>query len=125
MDYLLPIVELLEKGKIADSSEKVTIYEKSYKEHEGVHLLMVKDTMTKYLLVAGIGKLFEDLNGKDIGSQGKACQLTYENRLVLNRYFDFTVPQAFGTKLATIGLGDRLGLASPGHIQTVEGRKVK
>ena len=41
------------------------------------------------------------------------------NRLVLNRYFDHTVPRAFGTEIATVGLGDRLGLASPGHIGSV------
>ena len=70
-------------------------------------------------------QLYDDLEGTDIGGKGKACPLTYENRLVLNRYFDYTAPRAFGTKIATIGLGDRLGLASPGHIETVLGKEIK
>src|SRR5690606_12602301 len=40
-------------------------------------------------------------------------------------YFDYTKPRAFGTKIATIGLGDRLGLASPGHIKTIAGRNIR
>src|SRR5690625_6644845 len=86
---------------------------------------MVKNDSEKLLLAAGHGSLFDELEGTKIGEKGKACPLTHENRLVLNRYFDYTVPRAFGTKIATIGLGDRLGLASPGHIQTVKDRQIK
>ena len=86
---------------------------------------MVKDQAEKYILATGNGQLYDDLEGTSIEGKGKACPLTYENRLVLNRYFDYTAPRAFGTKIATIGLGDRLGLASPGHIETVKGKEIK
>src|SRR5690606_39236021 len=39
--------------------------------------------------------------------------------------FEYTRPCAIGTQMATIGLGDRLGLASPGHIKTIAGRNIR
>ncbi|MEI3605235.1 tagaturonate epimerase family protein [Pseudogracilibacillus sp. SE30717A] len=125
MESLQPVIELLQAGKTASNSVDVKVYEKSFKEHEGVRLLMVKTSGVKYILATGSGALYNDLQGEAIGENGKACALTHENRLVLNKYFAYTAPQAFGTRVATIGLGDRLGLASPGHIETVRGHKVK
>lgn len=125
MKELQPIIDQLATGNVPSSTESVKVYEKSYQQFEDVHLLMVKVDTEKYLVVAGQGKLFDELTGENLNDHGKVCPLSHENRLVINRYFDFTVPRAFGTKIATIGLGDRLGLASPGHIQTIEGRKVK
>ena len=125
MKELQPIIDQLATGNVPSSTESVKVYEKSYQQFEDVHLLMVKVDTEKYLVVAGQGKLFDELTGENLNDHGKVCPLSHENRLVINRYFDFTVPRAFGTKIATIGLGDRLGLASPGHIQAIEGRKVK
>ena len=125
MKELQPIIDQLATGNVPSSTESVKVYEKSYQQFEDVHLLMVKVDTEKYLVVAGQGTLFDELTGEQLTDNSKVCPLTHENRLVINRYFDFTVPRAFGTKIATIGLGDRLGLASPGHIQTIEGRKVK
>lgn len=50
--------------------------------------------------------------------------LTHENRLVLNHHFEFTRPIACGREGASIGLGDRLGIATPGHVKAVNNRKV-
>lgn len=122
---LLPIIEMLAQGEVAESTTHVKVYEKSYKNYENVHLLMVKVGNEKYILATGTGLLYDELVGDQIVDRGKKCPLTHENRLVLNRYFDYTKPRAFGTKTATIGLGDRLGLASPGHIETVRKSKMK
>lgn len=125
MKNLLPIIELLERGKVAPQTDQVKVYEKSYTKNEQVHLLMVKVQGKKFIVATGAGQIYEELAGTSIEGKGKLCPLTHENRLVLNRYFDYTVPQAFGTEIATIGLGDRLGLASPGHIETIQGRNIK
>jgi tagaturonate epimerase len=124
MEHLKPIIEELKQGKIASGNTDVKIYEKSLVKHDNVNLLMVKDKNGKWLLAAGEGALFDELTGTSIDG-AKVCPLTHENRLVLNRHFDYTVPKAFGTKIATMGLGDRLGLASPGHIETVRDHNVK
>ncbi|MBS4195134.1 tagaturonate epimerase family protein [Lederbergia citri] len=124
MEKLKSVIEQLEQGKVVSNTENVKVYEKSFKDHEHVRLLMVKTNGNRYIVTVGEGTLFDELQGKNIGN-GKVCPLSHENRLVLNRYFDFTVPRAFGTKIATMGLGDRLGIASPGHIETIKGHNVK
>ncbi len=125
MERLQSVLTLLQEDKVASNSNDVKVYEKSLKEHENVRLLMVKAGGKKYILATGSGDLYNELQGEAIENNGKACPLTHENRLVLNKYFAYTVPQAFGTKVATFGLGDRLGLASPGHIETVKEHNVK
>ena len=125
MKHLLPTIELLEQGKIASDASNLKVYKESYTDSDGVHLLMVKDHAEKLILASGNGQLYDALVGTDIDGKGKVCPLIHENRLVLNHYFDYTAPQAFGTEIATIGLGDRLGLASPGHIETIKGKKIK
>jgi hypothetical protein len=45
--------------------------------------------------------------------------------MVLNQYLPFTTPSAFGRKTATFGAGDRLGLATPGHIRSFQGSRAK
>lgn len=125
MDHLVPVLELLEQKEVATDTDNVKVYKNSFRTHEGVSLLMIKDSSKKFLLAAGSGSLFDELEGEKVTEQGKVCDLTHENRLVLNQYFEFTKPRAFGKEIATIGLGDRLGLASPGHIQTVKERNVK
>ena len=125
MEHLLTTIKLLEQGKLASDSSGIKVYKESFTASDNVHLLLIKDHAVKLILATGNGQLYDDLVGTSIGGKGKACPLTHENRLVLNRYFDYTAPKAFGTKIATIGLGDRLGLASPGHIETIKGKNIK
>ncbi|WP_099362435.1 tagaturonate epimerase family protein [Fredinandcohnia onubensis] len=125
MEHMKQLVEALKNGNVFENSGEVKVYEKSVTHHDNVSLVMVRDQQQKWILASGEGALFEELNGTVITDNGKACPLTHENRLVLNRCFEYTVPRAFGTKVATMGLGDRLGLASPGHIETVRDHNVK
>lgn len=119
------IAKAIQTGEIDQIQQAgIKVYPRSYHTHEDTKLLMIRQDKTKYIVAVGSGALYDDLQGEEKDGC-KLCGLTHENRLVLNRYFDFTVPRAFGTQVATIGLGDRLGLASPGHIKTVEGRDVR
>ncbi|MFH5184922.1 tagaturonate epimerase family protein [Paenibacillus sp. TAB 01] len=125
MSQFQTIAQAMKQGNVTDiAADNVKVYPHSFSESGGVQLLMVKSDNTKYILATGEGALFDELQGEADGGV-KVCPLTHENRLVLNKYFDYTVPRAFGTQVATIGLGDRLGIASPGHIQTVRGRDVR
>ncbi|WP_166238213.1 tagaturonate epimerase family protein [Paenibacillus turpanensis] len=117
---------LLSGGDIAAiQAGQVKVYPRSLTEHEGDKLLVVKDGYTKKLIVTGTGALASELQGEAAGNGAKVCPLSHENRLVLNRHLPWTAPRAFGTQIATIGLGDRLGVASQGHIQTVRGRDIR
>jgi hypothetical protein len=119
------IIEAMNHGNLSLAENGgVKIYPRSLSSHGQVKLLMVKQGASKVIVAAGRGELYDELEGEELDG-GKCCPLSHANRLVLNRYFDYTVPRAFGTQIATIGLGDRLGLASPGHIRTVQGRDIR
>ncbi|CAM3442970.1 tagaturonate epimerase family protein [Marinicrinis lubricantis] len=104
--------------------EEVKVYEKSFETAGSDQIVMIRTGTEKKLLVKGGGELYQALQGETVNGDVKLAPLSHENRLVLNRFFDYTVPKAFGPNVATIGLGDRLGLASPGHIQTIRSRGV-
>jgi hypothetical protein len=113
---------------LKNGGAELKVYERSFTEHEGVRLVMIKQNGVKALLVEGTGALSEALDGEPVqgGSvPAKLCPLTHANRLTLNRFLPYTAPRAFGTQISTIGLGDRLGIASPGHIQTVSGKDIR
>lgn len=125
MSFVAQIVQAMQNNDVSGLKlEGVKVYPRSFAQHGGVKLLMVKEGRNKRIVAAGAGALFDELQG-ETKDGAKLCPLTHENRLVLNRYFDYTVPRAFGTQVATIGLGDRLGVASPGHINTVRGRDIR
>jgi hypothetical protein len=119
------LIQSMKSGSLQTfSSPDVKLYPNSYTESNGTSLVMVRTAEGKRIAAVGAGPLYDALQGEQVEG-GKLCPLTHENRLVLNRYLPYTKPQAFGTQIATMGLGDRLGIASPGHIQTVRGRGVR
>lgn len=118
------ISEFLKTGTAPELGAGFKLYERSLQRAGGTAVAMFQEDGVKYLLAIGNGPMYEELQG-ELLEQGKRCPLTHENRLVLNKYFPYTVPRAFGKQIATFGLGDRLGLASPGHLKTIAGRDVK
>jgi len=54
----------------------------------------------------------------------KVCLLNNDNAGQLRKIFKFTGPVSHKGKPITIGLGDRLGLASPGHIRLLKGKDI-
>ncbi len=55
-----------------------------------------------------------------VHAQFKACALTHDNAVALRGLLPFTAPSVVGLKTSA-GCGDRLGLATPGHIRAVRG----
>lgn len=67
-----------------------------------------------------IGERSNDFSGQIISSNGvqfKKAFLTHENAVVLRRLFPFTAPTTVLQKERSFGVGDRLGIATTGHIQ--------
>lgn len=110
--------------KAENGNTEVKVYEQSLENHEETQLFMIKMGDKKYTIAVGKGKLYDELQG-EVKKEYKICPLSHENRLALNKYFEYTNPRAFGKNTATMGLGDRLGLASPGHIKTVRNKNIK
>jgi hypothetical protein len=100
------------------------LYQNSVGQCGPTRFFMAKGDGGKMLFAFGGGPLHDALCGE--AREGcKACPVSHENRLVLNRFLGYTNPVAFGRQTATVGLGDRLGLAAPGHIRAIKGRGVK
>ncbi len=52
------------------------------------------------------------------------CGLNHKNALVIQELFDFTRPVLIGIE-NSLGFGDRLGLANPGHLRAADGKNIK
>ncbi len=97
------------------------IYPESLHEVEGDLLFLAKDENQKRLIVIGSGRIFEAFQGDTvIEGQLKSCPLSHENAKVLRQLFPFTSPVSHKGHATTMGLGDRLGLASPGHLKLIK-----
>lgn len=98
------------------------VYPRSINEVGEALLMMVREEKEKFLVVIGEDNRLQNLKGTETEEDGlkvKVCALSNENCSVIREVFPYTNPQSHKGKDITIGLGDRLGLASPGHIETV------
>jgi hypothetical protein len=100
------------------------IYEKSIHKvnaaGKAVEVFMARGENDAFLVV-DFGK------GKNPGFKGEKlpdgkikAPLTHENANVLRKLFPFTAPSPVLRKERSFGLGDRLGIATPGHIKLFE-----
>ncbi len=125
MTTIQTVVEHLKNDTLDQVADETHVYTRSVQQFDNTSLVMIRQDGEKFLLATGESSLFDELEGKLIEGEAKLCPLTHENRLVLNRFFAFTKPVAFGKDTPTMGLGDRLGLASPGHIEALRHTKMK
>ena len=92
---------------------------KSETRHEGTgYALVVKDD-ARYLLVDGDTAGFRG----HVAEGALLCPLTAENGAALRARLSWLSPQPLGTQTSA-GFGDRLGIATPGHIAAVAGTGV-
>lgn len=112
----------------------IIIYQKSMLLLNDTLLFLARKIHVKnlYLISNDVNdKYFKDFHGrvfeKKIDQDGfyvKICDLTHENALLIQKYFEFTRPMLIGRQ-NSFGFGDRLGLANPGHIRSLEGSKCR
>ena len=95
------------------------VFEKSVRVKDGVRIFMAEiDGETKILTEGDLGFFGEtkDIDGKAL----TVCPLNHENACVLRSLFPFTAPVRVLGKERSFGVGDRLGIATPGHIAVFE-----
>ena len=97
----------------------LTVYPKSVDEASGTVCVVVRDGGTKKLAVLGNGEFSGEAKGGLL-----LCPLTVENARALMALFPYLKPQSHREHPFTIGLGDRLGLATPGHVRAISGYDV-
>jgi hypothetical protein len=99
--------------KLKDHAD-VTVYPRSTAEVDDTTFSLVRTPEGKRLAVQGDGRGFE---GEEYGDT-VLCPLTTANAAALRQRLSWLKPQPLGLKLSA-GCGDRLGLATPGHIRAV------
>jgi len=91
-------------------------YPKSAHRYESSVISMVRGDDADYLQVTGPNPGFagEEKDG------ALFAPLSHENAELLRKLFPFTAPQPVLTRKRTFGVGDRLGIAGPGHLRVFE-----
>ncbi|NQS91665.1 MAG: hypothetical protein HQ574_04585 [Chloroflexi bacterium] len=94
------------------------VYPQSEIQHDGIKYSLAHDPIThqKFLRIEGDHSGFQGEFQTEIYN----CPLTSENAATLRDRIPWLTPQPLGLKIS-FGFGDRLGIATPGHIAAVEG----
>ena len=97
----------------------LAVYPKSLDEAGETVCAIVREQGTKKLAVLGQDGFTGVIKGGLL-----LCPLTVENAKALMAVFPYTKPRSHRGHPFTFGLGDRLGLATPGHVQAISGYDV-
>ena len=105
-------------------------YPRSVREADQNLFFMVKGEKRKYLIIIG-KSLLGEFRGSVIGEikRGntqlslKLAELSHENLEKLKQVFPWLSPSPLGLR-TSFGTGDRLGIATPGHIRALRDRRV-
>ena len=95
-----------------------------YKRGDSEYCIAVTDGVAVLSVSGSDIALFDGTETSQAGVPVKLCPLTVANSKIIRKLFDFTNPGSHKGSKTTIGLGDRLGLATPGHIRAVRDLEV-
>ena len=95
------------------------IFEKSIREKDGVRIYMA-DVNGETAIVSEGDAGFKGEKAEIDGKNVVIAPLNHENANVLRALFPFTAPTRVLGKERSFGVGDRLGIATPGHIAVFE-----
>ncbi|RQD76018.1 MAG: tagaturonate epimerase, partial [Halanaerobium sp. MSAO_Bac5] len=113
--------------KLAEYAEDYRIYPRSINKKGKSFFFLAKVEQKKKLIILNESKYFAAFSGEIeefAGFKAKIAPLNNENAEKLRKFFPYTAPKTLGNKNPSIGLGDRLGLATPGHIDAVKESEV-
>lgn len=123
--------QLIDGGFACPSAKWEGIYKSSLLVNADVALFMIRTQSDRrlVLLKRKDSSLFTDIVAVETGKikevPYKVAELSYDNAVIMRRFFPFMKPVAFGRQSFSLGLGDRLGLASPGHLRCLKGTKIR
>ena len=118
--------EAVLKEKVLKSSGSVTVYPDSLHTCGKAVILMCRDDEKKYLLTIAAGErdIPEGFEGEKIILADKSIllkgDLSEKNAAALRRHFPWTAPKSLRNERTTVGCGDRLGLATTGHLRAAK-----
>jgi len=97
--------------------EGFNAYKRSINKKGDITVFMAKEDGGDFLVVHGKNPGFE---GKELPGGNLKCPLSHKNAVALRELFPFTAPSRVLGKERSFGVGDRLGIATPGHIRLFE-----
>jgi hypothetical protein len=108
-------------GALSEALGSRAVYEASIRRAGESVVLMAREEERDVLAAAGPAAAA--FKGEPFGREqaGVLAPLTGDNADALRRLFPFAAPVPALRKPRSIGLGDRLGLATPGHIRALKG----
>ena len=83
------IINAVQSEQWGLNQDNVRLYRASLARHDSSQIIMGKDNGKLQLIVWGEGSLYSDLQGTENNGY-KVCDCNHQNRLVLNKYFDYT-----------------------------------
>lgn len=96
------------------------IYRRSLQLCDSVLYFVASEDTEKHLYLAStrpLPRMFRGAQAQSSGLYLLKADLSPENAERLHEVFPFTAPVSLRNKKTTIGCGDRLGLATPGHVR--------
>ncbi len=112
--------------------DRYIVYTSSIKKLEKEnYFFMVKDKKKKYLVVFAVDAVAQKFEGsvleeKEVNQNEliiKICSLNHNNLTLLREIFPHLNPSFCGLK-PSFGTGDRLGIATPAHLQAFKGKDI-
>lgn len=111
--------------------DRYKIYMPSIKSEKNNYFFMARDKYNKYLAVAGIHEICKDFEGDNLKEIEidknefflKVCYINHYNLSLLRGIFPHLNPSFCGLK-PSFGTGDRLGIATPAHLQAFKGKDI-
>lgn len=113
------------KAEVQENFGKYNVYPDSINLAHGSFFFLAMVGGKKKLIVYNKSDLFKEFSGFESDFDNisvKICDLSNENCKLIRKVFPFTSPSSHKKFDITIGLGDRLGLASAGHIRLLKGK---
>jgi len=111
--------------------DRYEAYISSVKSEKENYFFMARDKHNKYLVVAGIHEICKDFEGDNLKEIEidknefflKVCYINHHNLSLLRKIFPHLNPSFCGLK-PSFGTGDRLGIATPAHLQAFQGKDI-
>jgi len=111
--------------------DKYKVYISSIKSEKDNYFFMIRDNQNKYLVVVGTHGICKDFKGDNLEEIKidkdelflKVCYINHHNLNLLRGIFSWLNPSFCGLK-SSFGTGDRLGIATPAHLQAFKGKDI-
>lgn len=122
-------------NQMAALGRRINIYVSSVSEERKSIFFLMKESLQRKLVIIHPSSTSHNLHGPfqtaEDGAfefEGKSfeyhiCPCNHTNALMLRETFPYTAPRVIGLRPA-IGMGDRIGLATPGHIRAIRGFQI-